>query len=110
MLKEGFWHSEGEPDLPKPKVMAKASEWVKTGGPEKFARLLNKVQTRARKRHFKGWSTCRICGRSNGSSEFSYKNVVWPSGLMHYIVDHNVKPSDQFIKFIIREVKGGLHK
>lgn len=103
MLKEGFWYSKGKPNLPKPKMM---SEWAKTGGPEKFAKLLNKVQIRARERHFKGRSTCRVCGCSNGSSEFSYKNVVWPSGLMHYIVDHNVKPSDKFIKFITKEAKG----
>lgn len=99
MLKEGFWYSKDEPNLPKPKMMATNPRWAK-----RFAKWLREVQVRARKRSFKGWSTCRICGHSNGSSEFSYKGVTWPSGLMHYIVDHNVKPSDQFIQFIIKEV------
>lgn len=102
-MKEGFWYSEDSPNLPKPRIMAKTSEWVEAGQPKKFAALLSKVQKRATKRHFKGWSTCRICKCRNGSSEFSHKNVIWPSGLIHYIINHNVKPSNRFVRFIIKE-------
>jgi hypothetical protein len=49
---------------------------------------------------YKGWSNCRICGRMNGSEEYVFRiNGVkfrFPSGLMHYYTDHNVKPSPEF--------------
>lgn len=99
MLKEGFWDYKNEP-----KSEPKTSGWTRDGLAEKFAKMLMNVQVRARKRHYKGWSTCRICGCKNGSAEFSYKNVIWPSGLMHYITDHNVRPSNGFIRFIMKEI------
>lgn len=89
----------------KPDVMPEGSGWALSGCPKILAKMLHKVEALARERHYKGWSTCCMCGCRNGSSEYSYKNFVWPSGLMHYIVDHNVKPSYQFITFIAREAK-----
>lgn len=46
-------------------------------------------------------SLCRICGRLNGCSEFTLGEWQWPSGLRHYVEQHNVKPSDEFIEFIL---------
>jgi hypothetical protein len=52
---------------------------------------------------YRGWSTCRICGERNGNKEYTTKKWIWPEGLMHYIQDHNLKPSDAFIDYILRE-------
>jgi hypothetical protein len=49
---------------------------------------------------YKGISHCRICRLMNGSTEFSLKNFVWPQGYLHYLQKHNVKPDDEFVKFI----------
>ncbi|MFN8167523.1 MAG: hypothetical protein U0S36_01920 [Candidatus Nanopelagicales bacterium] len=38
-----------------------------------------------------GYSACRICGRPNGSVEFSDGVYVWPEGLAHYVADHSVR-------------------
>ena len=49
---------------------------------------------------YRGFSFCRICDFTNGSREFKYKGFVWPDGFRHYIEEHNVKPSDEFIEMI----------
>lgn len=51
--------------------------------------------------HMKGWSTCRCCGKMNGSREFSYKGWNWPEGFRHYIEIHNVVPSAEFLKEVL---------
>lgn len=61
---------------------------------------LQRLQSKARELHFKGWSNCRICDKKNGSGEFEYNNWVWPNGLLHYIIDHNYMPSEHFLKFV----------
>lgn len=52
-----------------------------------------------------GESTCRICGKDNGDSEYILKsnNEEWtfPSGYLHYIIDHGVEPSKEFEKFML---------
>lgn len=56
--------------------------------------------------HYFGCSHCRICGKSNGSSEFKLinkENIIfnYPEGLMHYYEEHNVQPSKEFYDFIM---------
>lgn len=91
--REGFWFSPAQPKLPLPKTS-------KSWSPGNFPRMLKRVQKKASRRSYKGWSTCRICNKGAGSSEYSYKGFTWPSGLIHYITEHNVKPSARFIKFV----------
>lgn len=98
--KEGFWYSKDEPNLPKPKQMKETSEWVSKKRPRKFSILLSHVEKKAICKGSKGSSICRICKNRNGSRTFFYKNWEWPDGLMHYIKNHNVKPSKEFIRFI----------
>ena len=69
-------------------------------GQAQFVSKLRQVETVARDVAYRGWSGCRICGKTNGSHEYSYNGWEWPQGLMHYIVDHNVVPSEEFIKMI----------
>ena len=42
-------------------------------------------------RFFLGLSTCRLCGRPNGSSEASDGTFLWPVGLAHYVREHGVR-------------------
>jgi hypothetical protein len=97
-LKEGFWRSSHEPDLPFP--VPNDTPWE---GQKLFVQRLLRVELLAEMVAYKGISHCRVCGCINGSREYSYNGWNWPAGLMHNIVEHNVQPSDEFIEFI--EVK-----
>lgn len=46
---------------------------------------------------------CLICDKKRISTKiYSINNIRWEDGLKHYIEDHNIKPSDEFIDFIFR--------
>jgi hypothetical protein len=105
---EGFWWSKHEPDLPKP--IALDYKWK---GRAAFLKALRNVEAlidadkpkNCRVRHYKGWSTCRICEQDNGSTEyvleFMHSKWVWPVGFLHYVERHNVRPSQAFQEFIM---------
>ena len=50
--------------------------------------------------YYKGFSYCRICGIQNGSTEYVRDNWTWPEGYLHYIIEHNVSPTDEFYKYV----------
>lgn len=59
-----------------------------------------------------GSSTCRLCDCSNGNEEYEVTNdeginFKFPSGLMHYYIEHKVQPSREFYDFIMSY---NLHK
>ena len=95
-VREGFWKSALEPDLPMP--VARDDEH-----PSK-ARLLKAlafVESQADTTHYKGFSRCRICDCMNGSSEHTALGFTWPSGLSHYIREHNVRVTMAFRQSIL---------
>jgi hypothetical protein len=47
-----------------------------------------------------GYSTCRFCGRRNGSVELSDGVYVWPEGLGHYVEEHDVRLPDEFVDHV----------
>lgn len=94
-MKEGFWRNQYKPDLPMPE--AAAAPWE---GKTEFLSTLEKIEATAQQVAYRGFSICRICKKMNGTREFEHRNWVWPSGFRHYIEDHNVKPSEEFIKMI----------
>lgn len=53
---------------------------------------------------YHGDSYCRICDVNNGSSEskveFGDVSFVIPSGYIHYLKKHNVKPDERLMKYI----------
>lgn len=51
---------------------------------------------------YRGMSQCRICGCLNGSSELTDGTYLWPSGLTHYVEEHDLKPPQDFVDHIIR--------
>lgn len=69
-------------------------------GQADFLAALYDIEDRANVIHYRGWSTCRICGKPNGSAEFEYRGWRWPSGYRHYVAEHNVRPSSEFHAFI----------
>jgi hypothetical protein len=93
--REGFWKSNQEPDLPMPEARDKPS----ANQNEVLLRLMIK-QGRAQTSAYRGWSTCRICGCANGNEEFKLGGWVWPSGLEHYVREHNVRLSAPFKTFL----------
>jgi hypothetical protein len=98
-IKEGFWYSKNEPNLPMP--LHSDKEWE---GKKKFLNKLKLVQERIRQQFYKGSSVCRICNERNGFGEYRFKDryfdVVWPEGFIHYIEKHNISPSHNFAVFI----------
>lgn len=51
---------------------------------------------------YMGSSTCRICGESNGSKEYTDGTYRWPEGFAHYLLEHGVKPAQEFIDHVLR--------
>ena len=58
--------------------------------------------------HYMGSSTCRLCSKDNGSSEYivyrkeTNTKVVWPEGYIHYLKEHNVMPENTFMEVMKR--------
>ena len=48
-----------------------------------------------------GWSTCRICGKSNGSTCLTDGYFVYPIGYSHYIKDHNIMPDLDLLAHVL---------
>jgi len=51
-----------------------------------------------------GLSPCRICGRNNGSLEYTDGTYLWPQGLAHYVDEHEVRLPDEFVRHAIDRV------
>lgn len=53
-------------------------------------------------RAYMGYSPCRLCGKKdNGYCELSDGVYVWPEGLVHYVVDHDVRLPQEFVQHAI---------
>jgi hypothetical protein len=57
--------------------------------------------------HYRGSSTCRCCGESNGYREFRIEDWCWPEGLMHYVKEHNVEPPEDFKQWVLEKTFTG---
>jgi hypothetical protein len=95
LRREGFWRSTAEPDLRR--VRGRKTEMV---GKDGFITALLRKQDRASVVSYRGFSMCRLCGKGNGSQEYTLNGWVWPSGYLHYINFHNVRPSKEFRAFV----------
>lgn len=101
---EGYWrnprHPEGTEQFPIAEESRKAFQ-----GKQECIALLHVAEEKATERHTKGWINCRICGQKNGSSYFTLNGFEWPSGYMHYIKQHNIKPTAEFAGMLITLTK-----
>lgn len=88
----GYWWSEFEQDLPSP------SKHVGPYSPEEKQRIVSYLQGGDTVHQYRGSSSCRICGCRNGSTEYTDGEYIWPSGLTHYIEDHDVLLPLEFVE------------
>lgn len=85
----GLWHSTLEPTLPDPAWFVD-EHWDEQ---EKQAVLQHLQNSYALPYPYAGKSWCRFaCGeREMGNEDMTDGTYLWPSGLPHYILHHNVK-------------------
>lgn len=98
MIEVGYWKEHSKCTLPMPEP----GEWDEE---EKALVLHHLKNVYMQERRFKGWSTCRICGCLNGSSDRHDGKYRWPSGLAHYVEEHNIVLPREFVVHIL-EVAG----
>jgi len=49
-----------------------------------------------------GLSRCRFCDKINGSLEFSDGVYIWPEGLAHYLIEHDVRLPQAFVDHALK--------
>lgn len=99
---EGYWFDENDSSTykyPKPQITENIVD-------PNFIHKLIEVTDSAKFRQCLGLSHCRLCDKlNNGSKEYTIENdniiFVYPQGLLHYYLDHNVQPSNEFYNFIM---------
>lgn len=92
----GYWYSKHTPEYPMPE--AQVEPWE---GQDKFLAALASKERNAVLDRYRGWSQCRICNCNNGSTEYASANYRWPSGLRHYVEEHNVRIDESFVKWVV---------
>jgi len=99
MKKVGFWrpspsesrhHAPGSPELMLPWPGDLVDVTYDPALRELVASYLGNPKFRSNQ--YRGSSTCRLCGRMNGSADFTDYTYVWPEGYLHYVRDHGVRP------------------
>lgn len=98
----GYWKSTEEPNLPDPTQLPKID-------PEIKPIVLQYLANGKTHKHWRGHSWCRFrCGIPNtkmGSTDQTDGKYVWPTGLYHYIEEHNITLPQEFINHIIQNTK-----
>jgi hypothetical protein len=104
-IREGFFHSDRKDEKHFPRARARDVKWL---GRAAFIEALTKIQEskKVTVETFKGQSKCRCCDEKNGADEYSFKmgsvTFVWPSGFLHYVEEHNVRPGLMFQDFVMQ--------
>lgn len=62
------------------------------------------ADARFRRETYMGDSVCRMCGKANGSADFSDGKYIWPEGLAHYVTAHRVRLPSKFVQHVLRKV------
>jgi hypothetical protein len=96
---EGFWraHPDEESKLPWP---VPVDRWPARAA---FLDSLSYIEAIADRIAYRGYSRCRICGCQNGYESFRWADWEWPAGLRHYVELHQVRPSAEFVTFIMHK-------
>ena len=97
---QGYWKNDNDKStFSYPVPRSTTRHWFKYHK-SGIVSAIRKTQMIAEENGYRGWSTCRICGCHNGSTEFTHEDVLWPSGFIHYVEVHDVCPDDWFLEFI----------
>jgi len=110
VIYEGYFKGPSESEKHYPLARARTTKWL---GRREFMDALTKVQNskKVEIEAFRGHSKCRICGAKNGHEEFVLKigkiEWRWPSGFLHYVEEHNVRPGLAF-QMLINQLADNL--
>jgi hypothetical protein len=100
----GHW-SFSPDDRALPFPQANPKPWA---GQDNFVARLKGIEQGIRERRngkvtaYRGWSMCRLCRVPNGNEELELDGYRWPSGFLHYVEAHNVRPPDEFVTAILK--------
>lgn len=53
---------------------------------------------------YMGHSVCRFCGCDNGCLELTDGCFVWPEGLAHYVLNHDVRLPKEFVTHVLEMI------
>lgn len=68
--------------------------------------VISYLRSQPTEHYYKGWSWCRICDKDRlGDSDQSDGVYLWPSGYVHYLEKHKVKPPQDFIDHVKRMLR-----
>jgi hypothetical protein len=95
----GYWQSTQNPEWPDPRSFVDP-RWDE--GERDGARLYFSSGTVVRA--YLGLSSCRFCGKNNGSREFTDGRFVWPEGLSHYLDEHSVRLPQPIVEHALRRL------
>jgi hypothetical protein len=91
----GYWRSKYEPNLPR------VEDYIDESWPIEERKLITDYLNTGKKHHsWVGWSDCRICGKDNGFKCLGDDEYDWPEGFGYYIIEHSVKPPEEFIEYV----------
>ena len=95
----GYWNGElahGWPDI---------LDYMDAGWDEDERHAVSQyVSSGTLARTFMGHSICRLCGAANGFAEYTDGRYIWPSGLGHYVDEHNVRLPDEFVQHVVERL------
>lgn len=103
----GYWVSPAEPIYPDPKIFVdddfdpETKDWV-----IRYLQLSEPIQA------YRGSSWCRFkCGESPpGYTDNTDGKFIFPSGFIHYVAKHNVRPPQAFIDEALENISLILRK
>lgn len=102
---EGYWRRTEEKDdtgLPFPVIQD-----VESYDRSAFMEVLQLLEDKADRQHYRGWSMHRLTNKPNGSIEFTLNDWSWPEGYKYYIL-MGVPPSQKFYAFVMKQENKNL--
>lgn len=93
----GYWRSSDDSQLPHPANLIDT-----TWDGEERALVVDYLDRGQISRRFMGISRCRICNAQNGGDEKTDGVYIWPSGLAHYLEEHDVRLPHEFVVHALR--------
>lgn len=101
LKKVGFWWRSDMGHLTTYADLPKAHDFIDpTWSKAERELVIAHLESGDEAERYRGFSMCRICGCMNGSSELTDGTYLWPSGLTHYVEEHDLKPPQDFIDHV----------
>ena len=93
---EGYWYNKQHPEYPMPIPNVLSQEEA-----QRIFFLIKEKEKEAKELSYLGVSFSRITGEDVGCNEFQTDEWVWTGAFAeHYVLNHKVKPSEEFLKYI----------